>query len=78
MLEGMKPARRVGDVCKVATSIKRLDAPDSEILASAIIDGISWPAHTLATELRKRGLSISDMTIARHRKKACVCFREIG
>ena len=58
MLEGIKPPRRVDDVCKVATIIKQLGAPDNEILAAAIMDVSKWPANTLATELRKRKLSI--------------------
>lgn len=79
MLEGMKPAKSKRDVCKVATTIEELDATDSEILVAAISDANTWPAATLASELRKRGLSISDMTILRHRKKTCVCYRqEIG
>jgi hypothetical protein len=78
MLEGIKPPRRVDDVCKVATIIKQLGAPDNEILAAAIMDVSKWPANTLATELRKRGVSLSDMTILRHRKKTCACFRQIG
>ena len=78
MLEGMKPAKRKSHVCKVATSIEELSITDGEILAAAIIDNETWPAATLATELRKRGLSLSDMTILRHRKKTCACYREIG
>jgi hypothetical protein len=78
MLEGINPPRRVDDVCKVATTIKQLGAPDNEILAAAIMDASKWPANTLATELRKRKLSISDMTILRHRKQTCACYREIG
>jgi hypothetical protein len=78
MLDGMKPAKSKGHVCKVATTLEELDATDSEILAAAISDNETWPASTLATELRKRGLSISDMTILRHRKKTCACYRQIG
>lgn len=78
MLEGMKPAKSKGHVCKVATTVEELGATDSEILAAAVSDNETWPAATLATELRKRGLSISDMTILRHRKKTCACYREIG
>jgi|TARA_R110000744_G_scaffold129860_1_gene237369 hypothetical protein len=78
MLEGMKPTKRKSYVCKVATSIEELDATDGKILAAAISDDKTWPAATLATELRKRKLSLSDMTILRHRKQTCVCYREIG
>ena len=78
MLEGMKPSKRKRHVCKIATSIEELGVIDGEILAAAIADTVKWPANTLATELRKRGVSLSDMTIMRHRKKTCACFREIG
>jgi hypothetical protein len=78
MLEGIKPAKRADHVCKVATTIKQLGTPDSEILAAAITDASKWPANTLATELRRRGLPLSDMTILRHRKRTCACYREIG
>tara|TARA_R110000803_G_C11931149_1_gene315464 strand:+ start:209 stop:445 length:237 start_codon:yes stop_codon:yes gene_type:complete len=78
MLEGMKPSKRKSHVCKIATSIEELGVIDGEILAAAIADTVKWPANTLATELRKRGVSLSDMTIMRHRKKTCACFREIG
>ena len=35
MLEGLKPAKSKGHVCKVATTLEELDATDSEILAAA-------------------------------------------
>jgi hypothetical protein len=78
MLEGMKPGKRKSHVCKIATTVEELNITDGQILAEAIIDSTRWPANTLATELRKRGVSLSDMTILRHRKKTCACFRQIG
>ena len=78
MLEGLKPAKSNVYRCKVATNLKELETADSEILAAAISDDKTWPAQTLATELRKRGVVISDLTIGRHRKKVCACYREIG
>ena len=78
MLEGMKPAKSNVYRCKVATNLKELDTADSEILANALTDDQTWPAQTLATELRKRGVVISDLTIGRHRKQICACYREIG
>ena len=78
MLEGMKPTKKKSYVCKVSTIIEELDSTDAEILSAAIGDDKTWPAAMLATELRKRKLSISDMTILRHRKQTCVCYREIG
>jgi hypothetical protein len=78
MLEGMKPAKSNVYRCKVATNLQELEAADSEILADAISDDKTWPAQTLATELRKRGVVISDLTIGRHRKRVCACYREVG
>ena len=78
MLEGMKPAKSNVYRCKVNTYLMELDATDRDILDSAVDDYKTWPAQTLATALRKRGVVISDLTIGRHRKKVCACYREIG
>ena len=78
MLEGITPPRSKKHVCKIATSMEELSATDSEILADAINDTRKWPAQTLSHELSKRGLPMSDMTILRHRKQTCACYREIG
>ena len=78
MLEGMTPPKNKVHRCKIATTIEALEAADSEVFAAAINDGTKWPAQTLATELRIRGLSISDGSIHKHRKQSCACYREVG
>jgi hypothetical protein len=78
MLDGLTPPKSNVHRCKIATSLQDLDASDSEILADAVNNIRKWPAQTLATELRKKGLVISDGSITRHRKKTCACYREIG
>lgn len=78
MLEGLKPAKSKVYVCKIATSLQELEPADSKILSEAIVDVRTWPAQTLSTQLKIRGLVISDATITRHRKKTCACYRELG
>jgi len=78
MLDGMTPPRNKIHRCKIATTTEELAAPDSEIFAAAIDDARKWPAQTLATELRIRGLIISDGSIHKHRKRSCACYREVG
>ena len=78
MLEGMKPAKSNVFRCKIDTSLKELEQTDSKILADAVDDYKTWPAQTLSIALRKRGVIISDLTIGRHRKRVCACYREIG
>jgi hypothetical protein len=78
MLEGLEPAKSNVYRCKVNTYLLELDATDRDILDSAVDDDKTWPAQTLATALRKRGVIISDLTIGRHRKQVCACYREIG
>tara|TARA_R110001606_G_scaffold260999_1_gene409080 strand:+ start:142 stop:378 length:237 start_codon:yes stop_codon:yes gene_type:complete len=78
MLDGMTPPKNKVNRCKIATTTEELEPADSEIFAAAIIDARKWPAQTLATELRIRGLIISDGSIHKHRKKSCACYREIG
>ncbi len=78
MLDGMTPPKSKIHRCKIATTIEELETSDSEIFAAAIIDARRWPAQTLATELRIRGLIISDGSIHKHRKKSCACYREVG
>jgi hypothetical protein len=78
MLEGITPPRSGVHRCKVDTYLAELDETDSEILGAAINDNKKWPAQTLAMELRKRGLVMSDASITRHRRKTCACYREVG
>ena len=78
MLDGMTPPKSKIHRCKIATTIEELEPADSAIFAEAVIDARRWPAQTLATELRIRGLIISDGSITKHRKKSCACYREVG
>ena len=72
MLEGLKPPTRQLP-CRVATILEQLSKEDQVILQSAIADAFNWPTKTLAKELKKRGLDISDTPIYKHRAKGCSC-----
>ena len=75
MLEGLEPAKSKSEYCKVQQTLETLDDKDTKILTDALADKDRWSDKGLSTALRQRGLSIADTTIAKHRKKACACFR---
>jgi hypothetical protein len=58
--------------CKVRTVYDSLDEPSKTIFIQAI-DNPEWPMTTLANELKKRGIDISDNSIRRHRRGVCSC-----
>jgi len=75
MLEELEPPKNKAVYCKVSDSLDNLDEQDRLILKRALADTDSWPAKTLSTALRSKGLSLADTTIAKHRNKTCACFR---
>jgi len=75
MLEGLEPAQNKSVYCKIQQTLDTLDDKDTKILTDALADKDRWSDKGLSTALRQRGLSIADTTIAKHRKKACACFR---
>jgi hypothetical protein len=76
MLENLEPPKNAATYCKVAKVIETLQPSDQEILKAAILDSELWLANTLSNSLRSRGLSIADVTITKHRKNLCACFRD--
>ena len=72
MLEDPEPPVRVFP-CRVRTIASELSEADKDILTKAINDHASWPVKTLESELRSRGLSISEKAISNHRKGRCSC-----
>jgi 5,10-methylene-tetrahydrofolate dehydrogenase/methenyl tetrahydrofolate cyclohydrolase len=74
MLEGLTPPRRVHN-CKVRTVADGLETKDRDILLAAV-DNPEWNFKTLSNELAKRGITIVDTGIAKHRRKQCACFRK--
>lgn len=72
MLEDLQPPTK-GYTCKVRTIRNGLDKKDQEILDAALADLNNWPSKTLSNALSARGLTVTDNSIARHRKGLCSC-----
>ena len=60
--------------CRIRTLHATLTEPNKTIFIEAI-ENPDWPMTTLANELRKRGIDVSDNSIRRHRKKTCSCWK---
>lgn len=77
LLDGLTPPRKLFP-CKVRDTYETLDPKDATILKEAMgnIDG--WGAKTLSNELAKRGITLSDLSITRHRRNICSCGRGIN
>jgi hypothetical protein len=76
MLEGLARPQSKAVYCKVQMQIAELEPADREILIQALADARAWPASTLSTQLRLRGVSLADVTITKHRTQACACYRD--
>jgi len=71
-LEGLTPhVREVS--CRVRLLIKTLSIEDREVLTAAVNDIQRWPARTLSNSLKERGITLTDLTITKHRKGFCSC-----
>ena len=71
-LDGLTP--HVKEVsCKVRLLIKTLSIEDREVLTAAVSDEQRWPARTLQNSLKERGITLTDLTITKHRKGYCSC-----
>jgi len=75
MLEGLEPSQNRSFYCKVDTLKDELEPKDYQILIDAIADTERWTAKGLQNALKRRGLSLADTTITKHRNKLCNCFR---
>ena len=73
MLEDLIPPGRTY-ACKVRTVAEGLEPKDKDILIAAV-NNSDWNFKTLSNELAKRGITIVDTGIAKHRRKQCACFR---
>jgi hypothetical protein len=58
--------------CKIRTLAEGMNETDRKIFLQAV-ENPEWFAHTLSTELKKRGVTVSDKTIRLHRSKGCSC-----
>jgi len=75
MLEGMTPPKNRAVYCRIDQLIQEMTEADGKILTEALDNTSAWSANALSTALRQRGVSVADTTIAKHRNKACACFR---
>jgi len=76
MLEGLQPPKNRSVYCRIADLAAEMSDTDKKIFMTAIEDKEAWSANSLSTALRQRGVSVADTTIAKHRNKACACFRD--
>ena len=74
LLDGMEPNAGRKYTCKVQTLAEGLEPADAAIYWDAI-DNDEWSAHDLERQLIERGMSITQNTITRHRRKACACSK---
>jgi hypothetical protein len=74
MLENLKPPSKKAP-CKVRSLLETLEPADAEILEAAVMDSAKWKISTLANELRKTGLVISEKPITTHRARQCSCWK---
>lgn len=72
LLDGLQPPVKQ-TACKVRATIERLESKDAEILRQALADVHLWPGRTLQLALAERNITISDVSIGRHRKGQCSC-----
>jgi hypothetical protein len=74
LLDDLTPTRRQFS-CRVREAAEDLDTADSERLYEAVGNIQAWTAKGLARELTKRGITISDHSINRHRSGECSCSK---
>lgn len=75
MLEGLTPPKNKSEFCKVEQILSKLSEADRVVLVEALDNQMLWPHATLARAIRQRGVSLADVTIAKHRIRTCACFR---
>lgn len=76
MLEGLAPPKNRAVYCRISDLAAEMSEADKKIFMTAIEDKEAWSANALSTALRQRGVSVADTTIAKHRNRACACFRD--
>lgn len=72
LLDNLTPPQKIYP-CRVRELYESLDKSDADILREAIGNIESWAAKTLSNALRERDVSLSDLSITRHRTNRCSC-----
>ncbi len=73
LFDNMTPPAKARS-CKVATVAAELSESDGKKLLQMVMDE-AWAIKTLARELNKRGVLVSETPISNHRNKACKCWK---
>jgi hypothetical protein len=73
MLEDLTPPTKQR-LCKVELAAQTLEPQDQKILKAAVANP-AWPIAGLYTELKNRGISISEKAMTAHRKGLCQCSK---
>jgi hypothetical protein len=73
MLEDLTPPTK-NKLCKVEQTAQTLERKDQEILKAAIAN-LDWTISGLYTELKRRGITISEKAMTAHRKGQCLCSK---
>jgi len=74
MLEGLEPVARIAP-CAVRDTLDKLDEADKKILLEAVADTDTWTANGLMTALKRRGVTMGDKAIRKHREGVCSCSK---
>jgi len=72
MLENLKPKQRIYP-CRVRSLLTELPEDDAKIFSNALNDSTLWAAWGLHQALKKRGITVTDKAIKRHRDNDCSC-----
>lgn len=73
MLEDLKQSPKKVWPCKIREIAATLSADDAKILFAAA-ENPDWSIIGLSLALKKKGLSVSESPIKKHRSKSCSCF----
>lgn len=75
-LQAYANSRKGPSGCKMADTMRKLDADDQEILAKALDSDSDFSTNALWRGLRDAGLDIGYQTVYRHRNGTCACGLE--
>jgi hypothetical protein len=74
MLEGLAPEVKIPP-CGVRTAVDKLEPADQKILLEAVADYETWTANALMAALKRRGVTVGDKAIRKHREGVCSCSK---
>lgn len=75
MLEGLKKEISPYHSCRVQMFMDSLEAADQKLL-QGYLDDPEFGAISLSSALARRGLTLSEKSIRKHKQRICSCFRD--